>query len=177
MIAIDTQLLIYAHRAEYPWHARARERIASLAGSGARWAIPMHCLVEFYANVTRARRYSPPSTPQQAILQTEAWLGAPTVSVLTESAATWAVTAELLAATGTTGSIAYDARIAAVCLQHGVTELWTHDRDFSRFQDLRTRNPLADPEPGRAGEARAHYTPRARMPKAAASVASPPRRA
>jgi len=35
----------------------------------------------------------------------------------------------------------HDARIAAVCLAHGVTELWTADRDFSRFPALRTRNP------------------------------------
>ena len=36
-----------------------------------------------------------------------------------------------------------DARIAAICLSHGVTELWTVDRDFSRFPDLRVRDPLA----------------------------------
>ena len=45
-----------------------------------------------------------------------------------------------------TGNIAgariHDARIAAVCLTHGVTELWTADRDFSRFLPLRTHNPL-----------------------------------
>jgi predicted nucleic acid-binding protein len=36
----------------------------------------------------------------------------------------------------------HDARIAALCLQHGVRELWSADRDFNRFPALRTRNPL-----------------------------------
>jgi hypothetical protein len=29
-----------------------------------------------------------------------------------------------------------------LCKVHGVTELWTADRDFSRFPGLRKRNPL-----------------------------------
>jgi predicted nucleic acid-binding protein len=33
-------------------------------------------------------------------------------------------------------------RLAALCLDHGARELWTADRDFSRFPRLRTRNPL-----------------------------------
>ena len=40
------------------------------------------------------------------------------------------------------GGQIHDARVAAVCLAHGVTELWTVDRDFSRFPLLRVRNPL-----------------------------------
>ncbi|MEK6245650.1 MAG: hypothetical protein AABM33_14270 [Pseudomonadota bacterium] len=40
------------------------------------------------------------------------------------------------------GGAIHDARIAALCLHHGVKELWTVDRDFSRFPALRVRNPL-----------------------------------
>lgn len=157
MIAVDTQLLVYAHRAESAWHAQARDRIAELANTGRRWAIPMHCLVEFYANVTNARLYAPASTPRQAIAQTQAWLEAPTVAILSENAQTWSVACNLLLAAKITGSHAYDARIAAVCIQHGVTELWTSDRDFLRFPALRVRNPMIDLHPTRAGEPRASY--------------------
>ena len=38
----------------------------------------------------------------------------------------------------------HDARIAALCLHHGVRELWTADRDFSAFPKLKTRNPLVN---------------------------------
>jgi hypothetical protein len=43
-----------------------------------------------------------------------------------------------------TGGALHHARIAALCLDHGVSELLTADRDFSRFPALRVRNPLID---------------------------------
>ena len=67
------------------------------------------------------------------------------------------MTRDLMRAGRITGAAAFDARIAAVCLQHGVTEMWSHDRDFSRFPALRSRNPLVELYPTRAGEARAVY--------------------
>jgi toxin-antitoxin system PIN domain toxin len=172
MIAIDTQILVYAHRGDHAWHARAHDRIAGLAAGGAQWAIPMHCLVEFYATVTHAR-YARPSTPQQAAAQTDAWLASPTLVILTEDAKTWSATRDLLVAARISGSRTYDARIAAVCLQHGVTELWSNDRDYSQFPALRVRNPLIDIEPTRAGEPRATYAARARGAKAVAVPARP----
>jgi predicted nucleic acid-binding protein len=48
----------------------------------------------------------------------------------------------LLSVGRVTGAKVHDARIAALCLSHGVSELWSADRDFSRFPDLKTRNPL-----------------------------------
>lgn len=40
------------------------------------------------------------------------------------------------------GPMIHDARIAAICLSHGVKKLWTCDRDFARFPSLRHENPL-----------------------------------
>ncbi len=155
MIAIDTHILVYAHRRESPWHDVAFRRVAELAASPVSWAIPLHCLIEFYATVTRA--YRPPSTPGEAIDQIDAWLAAPRVRVLEENAQTWHVLRDLLAAARVAGPRAYDARIAAVCLQHGVTELWTADRDYLAYPALRVRNPLVDIQPTEAKEPRAAY--------------------
>lgn len=160
MIAIDTQILIYAHRAESPWHARARDRIRELSASRLPWAIPMHCLTEFYAKVTKLGPFKPPSTPAQAIHQIDTWLSAPTISILDESGRTWHVLRDLLAAARITGPRTYDARIAAVCIQHGVTELWTNDRDYLAFPALRLRNPLVDIQPTGAKEPRVAYQTR-----------------
>ena len=157
MIAIDTQILVYAHRRESAWHERAFRRLGELAASSIAWAIPMHCLAEFYATVTRSGRYEPPSTPAQAIAQIDELLAAPQVRVLDENAQTWQVLRDLLAAARITGPRAYDARIAAVCIQHGVTELWTADRDYLAYPALRVRNPLIDIPPTRASEPRGTY--------------------
>ena len=62
--------------------------------------------------------------------------------LLAESGARWAQLKTLLQRAKTTGAAVHDARIAALCLQHGVAELWSADRDFSRYPALKVVNPL-----------------------------------
>jgi predicted nucleic acid-binding protein len=101
---------------------------------------PLACLHEFLAIVTHPRIYDPPTPVDQALTQVEAWLDAPTLVLLAESPDHWPQLRSLVAA-GATGARVHDARIAALCAGSGVTELWTADRDFSRFP-VRTVNPL-----------------------------------
>ena len=61
MIAVDSNVLVYAHREDSPWHDAAYDRIANLAEGQAQWAIPWPCIHEFLAIVTHSRIYSPPS--------------------------------------------------------------------------------------------------------------------
>jgi predicted nucleic acid-binding protein len=77
VIAVDTNILVYAHRNDSPFHERARSALESLANGTREWAVPW------------------PSS-----------------------------------------------RIAAICLAHGVAELWSADRDFARFPALRVHNPV-----------------------------------
>lgn len=80
----------------------------------------------------------------QAMDQVEAWLESPSLVLLTEGDAHWETLRKTLRNSKPLGPQVHDARVAALCLQHGVTELWTADRDFSRIANLRTRNPLVD---------------------------------
>ena len=144
MIALDTNLLVYAHRRDSPWHANARRSLATLAESQAVWAIPWPCIHEFLAVVTHPRIFVPPSTLGEAIGQVEAWLESPTLVLLTESGAHWSALRAALETARAVGPLVHDARIAALCRQHGVREFWTADRDFGRFPDLPARNPLVD---------------------------------
>jgi uncharacterized protein len=66
----------------------------------------------------------------------------PTLVLLTETAAHWPALGALLAAGRVTGVLVHDARVAALCRQHGVPELWSADRDLSRFAGLAVVNPL-----------------------------------
>lgn len=143
MIAVDTNLLVYAHRADSAEHSRAHDLIRSLAEGVARWAIPWPCIYEFIAITTHPRVYRPPSTIEQAVGQVQAWLESPTLSLIAESDETyWPVLGRLLCESRVDGPRVHDARIAAICLSHGVSELLTADRDFGRFPHLRVRNPL-----------------------------------
>ena len=142
MIAVDTNLLVHAHRRDSRWHVPAVHTLESLAGGRDAWAIPWPCIHEFYAIATHARIYNPPSKPDQAMAQLEAWRESPSLTLLAEDDAYWPVLESLVERSRVTGAAIHDARIAALCLRHGAHELLTADRDFSRFPQLKTRNPL-----------------------------------
>ena len=142
MIAVDTNLLVYAHREDSPWHAGAWEWLARLAAGPAPWAIPWPCLHEFLAIVTHPRIYRPPTPFALALDQVAAWLEAPGLVLLAESTGYWDQLRRATESGRITGPPIHDARVAALCLHHGVAELWSADRDFGRFPGLRVRNPL-----------------------------------
>lgn len=142
MIAVDSNILVYAHRADSEWHAPAASAIRSLAEGRTPWAIPWPCIHEFLAIVTNPRIYDPPSTVEEATDQVGAWTDSPSVVVLCESSDHWTLLKKFLLRGKIRGPMVHDARIAAICSSHGISELWTSDRDFSRFPMPAKRNPL-----------------------------------
>jgi hypothetical protein len=142
VIAVDTNILVYAHREDSPWHQAAYGALARVAQSRATWAIPWPCLYEFLAIVTHPKIYNPPTPLERALAQVEAWLEAPGLILLAETSDFWPGLRAMLAAGRTAGPQVHDARVAALCELHGIDELWTADRDFGRFPRLKTHNPL-----------------------------------
>ena len=142
MIAVDSNLLVYAHREDSPLHDAALECVAGLAEGRAAWGIPWPCLHEFLAIATHPRIYAPPTSLKLAVAQVDAWLESPSLVLLAEDEAYWPRLRALVLDGKIAGLKVHDARVAAICLQQGVDELWTVDRDFSRFPALRVRNPL-----------------------------------
>lgn len=142
MIAVDTNILVYAHRVDSEWHRRAKDCIVELASGNVTWGLPSHCLSEFFAIATHPRIYQPASTIAEAIEQINVWLESPVSECLSETDEYWEDLRSLLINARIEGPMVYDARIAAICSVHGVVELWSVDRDFSRFPNLRVHNPL-----------------------------------
>jgi hypothetical protein len=146
MIAVDTNLLVYAHRTDSEWHDRASACVRELGEGSAPWAIPWPCVHEFLAIVTHPRVFSTPTPLDRALDQVDAWLESPSLVLLAESDEAWPFLREILVQSRVTGPKVHDARVAALCMVHGVRELWTADRDFGRFPELAARNPLAEAE-------------------------------
>jgi hypothetical protein len=142
VIAVDTNLLVYSHREDSEFHVAARELVDSLRHQSAPWAIPWPCVHEFIGIVTRMGIYHPPTSLDQALAAVEAWLAGHNLHLLSESPGYFEKLRALALAAKLSGPRIHDARIAALCLHHGVRELWTADRDFSMFPQLKTRNPL-----------------------------------
>ena len=144
MIAVDTNILVYAHREDAPWHDRAQAALVNLAEGRAAWALPWPCVHEFFAIVTHPRIFRTPTPAAIAIEALDRLLEAPRVALLAEVPTYWPHLRRVMQAGRIAGPAVHDARIAALCGVHGVSELWTADRDFSRFPDLAVRNPLVD---------------------------------
>jgi len=143
VIAVDTNILVHAHRADSEWHAPAAKAVAQLANASAPWAIPWPCVHEFLAVVTHPRIYAPPTPRDKACDQVEAWMESPSLVMLGEDGEYWSALREAVLGGRIGGGAVHDARIAALCRHHGVAELWTADRDFGRFRSLTVRNPLS----------------------------------
>ena len=142
MIAVDSNLLIYAYRAEMPQHPAAAQAVRTLGESGRPWAIPWPCVHEFVAAVTNPRIFRPPSPTVDALAQLGIWAESPWFVFLPEAGDHLVHLGYLLDASGVVGGTVHDARIAAICLGHDVDELWSVDRDFRMFPGLRVVNPL-----------------------------------
>ncbi len=142
MIAVDTNLLVYAHREDSPWHGVALKAIRSLAEGSRPWAIPWPCVHEFLAIVTHPRIYLPATPHGIALAAMRAWMDSPGLHMIGEGPEYFSRLEELVRAGKVAGPMIHDARIAAICLDHGIRTFWTADRDFSRFPDLKVKNPL-----------------------------------
>lgn len=143
MIALDTNILVYAHRRESRHHGRASDIVRGLAEGVSLWAIPWPCVYEFFSVVTNPRIWKQAtSTPDQAWRQIDVWAASPSVSLLAETEDFVAILERFARRPRVRGPIVHDARVAALCVAHGVEELLTADRDFSLFPELPARNPL-----------------------------------
>lgn len=142
MIAIDTNILVYSHREDSHFHKKALGQLKNLAESGLDWAIPWPCIHEFLAIVTHPRIYKPPTPLNAAIAQVDTWLASPTLRILSETDLHWSKMKKIVLEGKLQGTIIHDARIACLCLEAGVSKLWTADRDFSRIASLKIENPL-----------------------------------
>jgi hypothetical protein len=144
VLAVDTNVLVYSHRREAREHAKALEVMRDLAEGAEPWAIPWPCVYEFWSVVTNPRIWKGAATsPEKAWAQVEAWLSSPTLRLLAETREFAPLAARFLNRPRVRGPLVHDARVAALCVAHGVDALLTRDRDFSLFAELETRDPFA----------------------------------
>lgn len=142
MKAVDTSVLVYARVAASRHHTRARTLLGELAQGAVAWAIAWPCIYEFLRVVTHTRIYHPPLPSDVALESVRSLLNSPSLMLLSETPLHAAILDQVVRQSGATGNLIHDAYIVALCLEHGVTELVTGDRDFTRFSGLRVVNPF-----------------------------------
>lgn len=143
MRAVDTNVLVAAHVETVPQHETAQDLLILLAEGDLPWAIPWPCVYEFLRVATHPRIFHPPLPFDRALRSIGKLLASPTLLLLSETHRHAEVMERVIAGSGAVGNLVHDAHIAALCLEHGVGEILTGDRDFSRFEALTVTNPFA----------------------------------
>lgn len=139
MIAVDTNILVYAHVTAFDKHELARDALVELAEGAAIWGIPSPCLAEFMRVVTHPRILHAPFSVPEAVAALDAVMQSPSLRVLLPAEQHWLYMQSALSEADARGNLAFDAMIAAICSECGVTTLLTEDRDFHRFAAIPTK--------------------------------------
>jgi len=141
VIAVDTNILVYADSPSSEFHAAARALLTRLSEGMRPWAIPWHCIYEYLHVITDPRTLRRPLPLQMAFNDMKRLLQSPSLRLLSETPRHMEVLETLIQVSRVTSSTAHDADIAALCIEHGITEILTADRDFARFP-LKVTNPF-----------------------------------
>jgi Predicted nucleic acid-binding protein, contains PIN domain len=144
VIAVDTNLLVYAHRAGCAEHAAARRAIERAAASPDGWCIPLPCVFEFWSVVTHPSCVGGPSPPAVALDFIDSLLSTGETQVLQPGADFAQRCFRKASNLSMSGPRVFDLQIGLIALEAGVTELWTHDAGFVALPGLKVVDPLAD---------------------------------
>jgi toxin-antitoxin system PIN domain toxin len=144
LIALDTNILVYARRQETPFHGQAYKLLKGLAAGETPWALPWPCVYEFLRIVTHPRVFDPPTRLEDAVEDLESLFQSPSLILLGEGPAHPSHLSRAVRGGHASGNLVHDAHIAALAIEHGVDEFWTIDRDFARFPGLHIRNPFVE---------------------------------
>ena len=136
MQAIDTNILVYAHRVEAPQHSAALKLLKKKAEGAEPWTLPWICVYEFLRVVTHSRIFHPPTPTRIAWDACRGLLASPSIRLLQETERHELILEELLKETKVSGNLIHDAHIVALMLEHGVKEIISADQDFHRFKQI-----------------------------------------
>ncbi|OFW17311.1 MAG: hypothetical protein A3F70_01725 [Acidobacteria bacterium RIFCSPLOWO2_12_FULL_67_14] len=142
MILIDANLLLYAYNPRATDHEGSRRWLEATLSGPSLVRFAWLSLWAFLRISTSPRVFEQPLTMAEAEEAVGAWLAQPVAGILDPGERHWAILRALTRQGQTSGPLVMDAALASIAIEHGAT-LYTTDRDFSRFPDLRWRNPLA----------------------------------
>lgn len=140
---VDVNILLYASDERSPLNAKAVAFVEQCAGAGEVFCLAWLTLMSYLRIATHPSNFERPLTHDEAAANIDALLALPHCRPIGESEETfWRAYREITNDVPTRGNLVPDAQLAAVLRDHGVVTLYTHDRDFRKFDFLRVRDPL-----------------------------------
>ena len=140
--SLDVNLLLYASDTSSPFHAEAGRFLESCMSRPDVLYLSWPTLMGYLRISTHPSIFDEPLAPDEAMANVETLLNLPQARCLAEDDGfwpTWRATTDEVPARG---NLVPDAHLAALLRLHGVRRLYTHDRDFRRFEFLDVLDPL-----------------------------------
>lgn len=141
MIAIDANLLVYAHVVSYRQHDAARSWLEDRLAGTPRVGLPWASLLAFVRLVTNPRLFTEPEPITEAWQQVETWLDAEASWIPGPTPQHREVLRTCLLTSGVRANDVPDAHLAALAIEHGLA-LASSDSGFARFEELEWFDPL-----------------------------------
>jgi uncharacterized protein len=142
LILVDVNVLVHAFHEGAPDHTRYREWLDDVVSSPEPFGLCEFVLSGFIQVATHPRVFDPPAPTIEALAFTAALRAQPNAVIIAPGARHWDIFVGLCRAVDAKGNLVPDAYLAALAIESG-SEWITADRDFSRFDELRWRHPLA----------------------------------
>ena len=140
---IDVNVLLYASDDSSAQHAKAATFLQECAAGPEVFCLAWLTVMSYLRMATHPSIFDRPLTHEEAARNVEGLMSLPHCRVLGEEDGFWGAYREVTAEVPTRGNLVPDAHLASVLRSHGVTTLYTHDRDFRKFSFLNLRDPLA----------------------------------
>jgi hypothetical protein len=142
--AIDVNILLYAADASSPHHRAAGSFLDACAGGTDVIYLGWPTVMGFLRMATHPAIFDRPLSPEEAVSNMEALIGLPHVKCLSEGDNFWRTYVETVDSVPTRGNLVPDSHLAALLRAHGVRRLYTHDRDFRKYDFLEVLDPIDD---------------------------------
>jgi toxin-antitoxin system PIN domain toxin len=142
MILIDANLLLYAYDSSSKHHKEAREWLEKILSEPELVRLAWVTVLAFLRISTHSRIFENPFTISEATSIVGKWIDHPIVEFLSPAERHWTILSKLLEDGQANGPLVMDAHLAALAIEHGAV-LYTTDKDFSRFEQLKVVNPLS----------------------------------
>lgn len=139
---VDVNILLYASDRSSPWHEKASAFLQQCAAGSEVFCIAWVTAMSYLRMATHGSIFAQPLSADEAAGNVEALLALPHCRALGENDGFWEVYLQVTRGLPVRGNLVPDAHLAAVLRQHGVVTLFTHDRDFRKFDFLRAVDPL-----------------------------------
>jgi hypothetical protein len=140
MVLADVNVLIYAFRADSPYHETCKRWLDDIVLGDARFGVSPLALSAVVRVTTNQRSFANPSTLERAFAYCDNLLTQPHCEIVEPGERHWAIFRDLCVKSGTRGPRVTDAWFAALAIEHGCTWI-TYDRDYARFDGLEWREP------------------------------------